>query len=104
MISAEVGARFGANLKRVRKGRGISQEELAFMSEIHRTEAGMLERGIRLPRIDTFVKLCGSLDAEPNDLLWGIVWMPGELTRGGLRAFDDEPPTPGGDVGVGSDD
>ena len=89
MIGAEVGARFGANLKIARKRRGISQEELAFMSELHRTEAGMLERGIRLPRIDTFVKLCGSLDAEPNELLRGLVWIPSESTPGGLQAVDE---------------
>jgi transcriptional regulator with XRE-family HTH domain len=94
MIAAEVGAQFGGNLKIARKKRGISQEELAFMSELHRAEAGMLERGIRLPRIDTFVKLCGSLDIEPNDLLWGLVWIPSESTPGGLRVVDG-PRTPG---------
>jgi hypothetical protein len=68
------------------------------MAGLHRTEAGTLERGIRLPRIDTFVKLCGSLDAKPNELLHGIVWVPGHLRPGAMQAVDDiEPPTGDGD-------
>ena len=95
-MTSVVGTRFGANLKTIRRRRGISQEDLAFMAGLHRTETGMLERGIRLPRIDTFVKLCGSLDAKPNELLSGIVWVPGGLRPGGMRAIgDDEPPSSG---------
>ena len=92
-----VGARFGANLKRIRKARGLSQEALAFAAGLHRTEAGMLERGIRLPRIDTFIKLCNSLDVGPDELLSGIVWTPRETRRGEWRADGDEPPVPGSD-------
>ena len=70
-----IGERFGANLKRCRESRDVSQEDLGFAAGLHRTEVGMLERGVRLPRIDTFVKLCGTLDAEPNELLRGIAWI-----------------------------
>ena len=41
----EVAQRFGENLRRLRKGTGISQEELGLRSELHRTEIGLLERG-----------------------------------------------------------
>ena len=90
----EVGARFGANLKRIRVGRGLSQEVLAFAASLHRTEVGMLERGVRLPRIDTLVKLCNSLDVAPDELLGGIVWAPRETLRGEWRASGDELPGP----------
>ncbi len=36
----------------------------------------MLERGIRLARIDTLVKLAGALEVSPNELLEGIAWVP----------------------------
>lgn len=64
-----VAGRFGRNLVRLRKGAGLSQEQLAFRASLHRTEIGMLERGTRLARIDTLVKLAGALSVPPGDLL-----------------------------------
>ena len=57
----DVATRFGENLRRVRKGVGISQEELGFRSSLHRTEIGLLERGARVPRIDTLIKIASGL-------------------------------------------
>lgn len=77
--------RFGENLLRCRERAGISQEALGFNAELHRTEIGMLERGIRLPRIDTLLKLAGALEAEPADLLAGMGWSAGAATPGRFR-------------------
>ena len=44
--------------------------------------SGLLERGERVPRIDTAVKLAGSVDATVADLLVGIEWIPGSAQRG----------------------
>jgi transcriptional regulator with XRE-family HTH domain len=74
-MSFAIAERFGANLVRCRKAADLSQEQLGFLASLHRTEVGMLERGIRLPRIDTLVKLAGALEASPNELLEGIAWM-----------------------------
>jgi transcriptional regulator with XRE-family HTH domain len=78
-MSREVAERFGANLVRARKGAGLSQEEVGFRASLHRTEIGMLERGIRLPRIDTLVKLAGAFEADPGELLEGVAWSPAVL-------------------------
>lgn len=75
-VTREVADRFGGNLVRERKRAGLSQEEVGFRASLHRTEVGMLERGIRLPRIDTLIKLTGSLESSPDELLDGIVWVP----------------------------
>jgi transcriptional regulator with XRE-family HTH domain len=77
-----VAKRFGENLARCRARVGISQEELGFRASLHRTEVGQLERGVRLPRIDTLVKLAGSLDVDPADLLAGVSWKPGGTRQG----------------------
>ncbi len=74
--------RFAANLVYRRKEAGLSQEELGFRAALHRTEIGMLERGIRMARIDTLVKLAGALEIEPGALLAGIVWLPGDPRPG----------------------
>ncbi|HEX5762832.1 MAG TPA: helix-turn-helix transcriptional regulator [Solirubrobacterales bacterium] len=84
----EVARRFGDNLVRCRKRAGLSQEELSFRAALHRTQIGLLERGGRLPRIDTLVKLAGALGVPPDCLLDGISWKPGSATVGGFEATD----------------
>jgi transcriptional regulator with XRE-family HTH domain len=83
----DVAARFGENLVRCRKAAGLSQEDLSFGASLHRTEIGMLERGIRLARVDTLIKLAGALGVPPEELLEGLVWTPAEPRPGqfGLR-------------------
>jgi transcriptional regulator with XRE-family HTH domain len=60
----------------------LSQEALGLRASLHRTEIGLLERGGRVPRIDTFLKLTGSLECDPNTLLSGIDWNPAGTGRG----------------------
>ena len=78
--SSEVARRFGANLRRARKQTGLSQEEVGFRSTLHRTEVGLLERGARVPRIDTLVKVAGALGVRIDcSLLDGISWNTGSV-------------------------
>ena len=77
-----VGKRFGENLVRARKRAGLSQEEVGARADLHRTAIGLLERGARVPRIDTLVKLAAALRVEPVDLLDGIAWQPGAVSPG----------------------
>ncbi len=79
---SEVALRFGGNLVRHREEADISQEELAFRADLHRTEVGLLERGSRVPRVDTLLKLAGALGVRPEALLDGLKWLPGEKTSG----------------------
>lgn len=66
--------RFAVNLRKARQSKQISQEELGFRCELHRTEISLLERGGREPRLGTIVKLCGALDTTPEELCAGIRW------------------------------
>jgi len=78
MASQDCAGGFGENLRRCRRRAGVSQEELGWRSSLHRTEVGLLERGERVPRIDTLIKLACALEVEPGELLAGIDWMPEE--------------------------
>ncbi len=80
--NVNVARRFGANLVRCRQQAGLSQEELGNRASLHRTAIGLLERGARVPRIDTLIKLAVALDIDPADLLEGIDWKPGETVKG----------------------
>lgn len=93
MIAApngEIARRFGANLAHARKRIDISQEELGFRASLHRTEVGQLERGVRLPRIDTVVKLGGALGVPPGSLLDGMAWEPGGFQPGGFATREKD--------------
>ena len=52
----------GLNLRRIRKERGWSQEELAFESGLHRTYISGIERGARNPTILILARLADTLD------------------------------------------
>ncbi len=82
MASEDVAATFGDNLARCRRSADITQEELSIRSSLHRTEVSQLERGLRVPRIDTLVKLATSLECDANELLAGINWRPGGVRFG----------------------
>lgn len=68
--------RFAANLRRARVKAGISQEELGYRCELHRTEISLLERAGREPRLKTIVKLAGALETTPAELCDGMAWQP----------------------------
>jgi transcriptional regulator with XRE-family HTH domain len=87
----DVARRFGENLRAARRRAGFSQEELGLRSSLHRTEIGLLERGARIPRIDTLVKLSSALAVPPSELIEGIDWKPGSSTSGSFSI------APGGD-------
>ena len=78
-----VSRRFTGNLIRCRRRLRLSQEEVGFVAGLHRTEISMLERGIRLPRIDTLIKHSRALEVRPEQLLEGIEWVPDMRLRRG---------------------
>lgn len=82
----DVAAQFGRNLARCRLRAGLSQEELAVRASLHRTAVGQLERGERVARVDTLIKLAGSLAIPPGELLDGMGWDPGGTRVGRFRS------------------
>ena len=74
--------RFGANLKRARLLAGISQTELALMTEMHRTQINRMEHGKVMPRLDTVAKLVSALNCSADQLIKGMVRRPNFKTYG----------------------
>jgi transcriptional regulator with XRE-family HTH domain len=71
-----VAERFGRNLRRERRREGLTQEGLAKLAGLHRTEIGRLESGERVPKIDTLIRLADSAGTTTTKLLDGIYWLP----------------------------
>jgi transcriptional regulator with XRE-family HTH domain len=61
--------KFGSKLQKVRKNKGVTQEELAFKMSMDRTYIGMIERGERNPTIRTLYKIAKALKVDSSDLL-----------------------------------
>lgn len=59
----------GTNVRRLRKAKGLTQEQLAFEAEIDLTYMGGIERGKRNPSLAVLVSLAKALGARPADLL-----------------------------------
>jgi transcriptional regulator with XRE-family HTH domain len=72
-----VAIRFGRNLRSCRQRADFSQADLSELALLHRSEIGVLERGSRLCRIDTMLRLAGSLSIPVANLLEDIEWIPG---------------------------
>jgi transcriptional regulator with XRE-family HTH domain len=61
--------RVGKNVKKFRKERGLSQEDLAFDCNLHRTYISGVERGIRNPTVVVLEKIAKALKVPAAELL-----------------------------------
>jgi transcriptional regulator with XRE-family HTH domain len=60
---------FAHNLRSLRSAKGISQERLADLAELHRTYVSSVERCERNISIDNMEKLAAALGVDIRDLL-----------------------------------
>ncbi|ALC07187.1 hypothetical protein CDES_14360 (plasmid) [Corynebacterium deserti GIMN1.010] len=66
----------GGRIRDVRKGLGISQEELAHLSGMHRTYVSSVERGERNISVLNLLSLAGVLGVDAGDLVTGLTRAP----------------------------
>lgn len=62
-------AAFGRRLRALREERGLSQDALARITDVHATMIGRLERGAREPRLSTILRVAAGLAVAPGELL-----------------------------------
>ena len=67
--SGDILRAFGQALRARREALELSQEELAFRSEVHRTYISELERGIKNPSMTTLQKLSVALGTTKTALV-----------------------------------
>jgi transcriptional regulator with XRE-family HTH domain len=60
---------FGEALRKVRREKGLSQEQLGFESGYHRTYIGMLERGLMNPSLRTILSIATALGVPGGDMV-----------------------------------
>jgi hypothetical protein len=61
--------KFGDKIRELRKEKGLSQEELSFKADLHRTYIGMIERAEKNITLINIEKIANALDVSINDIL-----------------------------------
>lgn len=60
--------RFGERVREIRKEKGLSQEELAHIADLHRTYIGMIERAEKNVTLINIEKVAKALEVKVTDL------------------------------------
>jgi transcriptional regulator with XRE-family HTH domain len=60
---------FGDRVRELRKDKGLSQEELSFKADLHRTYIGMIERAEKNITLTNIEKIAKALDVPITQLL-----------------------------------
>jgi transcriptional regulator with XRE-family HTH domain len=68
-MAMSITKRFGANVARLRKERGMTQEAFADVAGIARSYMSDIERGARNPTIVMVERIANALDVRAGDLL-----------------------------------
>jgi transcriptional regulator with XRE-family HTH domain len=63
---------FAANMRRIRRKRGLSQERLAHAADLNMTHVAKIERSEREPGVRTISKLAVALHVSAAELFDGI--------------------------------
>ncbi len=61
--------KFGKRVKEIRTLRGLSQEQLAHLANVHRTYIGMIERAEKNITLINIEKIANALNIPINELL-----------------------------------
>jgi transcriptional regulator with XRE-family HTH domain len=62
------------NLKRLREGAGLSQEDLMRASDVHRTQISKYERGETEPQAEVLARLSRALGVSAEEFFTGVGW------------------------------
>jgi len=70
MENKEILIKFGLRVRELRKEKNLSQEELSFKANLHRTYIGMIERAEKNITLVNIAKIANALDVEIKELFY----------------------------------
>ena len=65
--------RIGKRIQRCREERGMKQEELAERTGLSSSYMSAIERGVKVPRLETFVRIANALEVTSDMLLADVL-------------------------------
>lgn len=63
----------GKNIRKYRKMKALSQENLAERADLSANYIGMIERGEKMPSLETFITILNALDISADMVLCDVV-------------------------------
>lgn len=63
----------GARIKATREAKGMTQEDLAASLDLSRNHISVIERGVKPPKLDTFVAIANELEVSADTLLFDVI-------------------------------
>ena len=63
----------GQRIKAAREAKNLTQEELAALVNLSTTHVSVIERGLKVTKLDTFVAIANALDVSADALLIYVV-------------------------------
>ena len=66
-------AAIGSRIKAARERAHLTQEQLAEIIDISPTHMSVIERGVKTPKLDTFVRIANALGVSTDALLQDVV-------------------------------
>ena len=74
----------GHRIKEIRESRGYTQEQLAEKLNLSVQHVSVIERGVKSPRLDTFVRIANILEINADYLLRDVLHVSSQLTSNEL--------------------
>jgi transcriptional regulator with XRE-family HTH domain len=68
MENREILIKFGQRVREIRKGKNLSQEDLSFKADLHRTYIGMIERAEKNITLINIEKIALALNVDIKEL------------------------------------
>jgi len=82
----------GQAIQRIRKERGLTQEQLAEMTDVASNSISRIERGLLIPALPTLIDICNALGTSADSILAAYIasdtlirWTPLAEKLGGLE-------------------
>lgn len=63
----------GSRIKMAREKQHLTQEDLAAIVDLSSTHISVIERGVKPPKLETFINIANALDVSADTLLQDVV-------------------------------
>jgi transcriptional regulator with XRE-family HTH domain len=63
----------GARIKATREAKGMTQEDFAAALDLSRNHISVIERGVKAPKLETFVAIANVLGVSADSLLFDVI-------------------------------
>ncbi|WP_300563506.1 helix-turn-helix domain-containing protein [uncultured Acetatifactor sp.] len=63
----------GVRIKEAREAKGFTQEQLAEIVGLSPTHMSVIERGVKAPKLETFIKIANALNVTSDSLLLDVL-------------------------------